>query len=738
MVSVTSKHPQIAVDSPADVRAWLSAIESTRADADIDLIRRASELSQRAHAGQTRVSGEAYVLHSLAVANILAELNLDAETISAAMLHDVVEDTDITLEDIRQQFGDGVARLVDGVTKMDIISVVRSSDDPKQQQEHLQAENLRKMLLAMAEDVRVVLIKLADRLHNMRTLNALRPDKQRRIARETMDIFAPLANRLGIWQVKWELEDLAFRYLNPTAYKQIAADLAERRLVREAYIERFMTRLQAELDKANVKAEVHGRAKHIYGIWKKMQRKGQEFHQIYDVRAVRIFVETIPECYAALGIVHTLWNYLPGEFDDYIATPKENNYRSIHTAVIGPEGKTVEVQIRTWDMHQESEYGVAAHWRYKESAKADSDFDNKIAWLRQLLEWKDDVAEAGEFVDQFKSEVFTDRVYVFTPRGNIIDLPAGATPLDFAYQIHTEVGHRCRGAKVNGRMVQLTYQLRTGDQVEILTVKKGGPSRDWMNPHLGYMVSSKARQHVQHWFRQQNLDQNIADGRNVVDRELKRMGFSDVSYEKLAHHFNQKQVDDFLAAVGRGDIKPTRIVNTAQKITAPLQQPPEMQEPVLRKARARTSSTDVKVHGVGDLLTKFARCCKPLPGDDIVGYITQGQGISIHRRDCHNVLHTIAEHPERLVEVNWGGETGTYPVDIEILAYDRQGLLRDITTLLSNEDINVTAVNTLSHRDTHTASMVITVEIPNIDILSKVLARISQLPNVTEVRRRSE
>ena len=468
-----------------------------------------------------------------------------------------------------------------------------------------------------------------------------------------------------------------------------------------------------------------------------MQRKGQEFHQIYDVRAVRIFVDTIPECYAALGIVHTLWNYLPGEFDDYIATPKENNYRSIHTAVIGPEGKTVEVQIRTWDMHQESEYGVAAHWRYKESAKKDSDFDNKIAWLRQLLEWKDDVAEAGEFVDQFKSEVFTDRVYVFTPRGNIIDLPAGTTPLDFAYQIHTEVGHRCRGAKVNGRMVQLTYQLRTGDQVEILTVKKGGPSRDWMNPHLGYMITSKARQHVQHWFRQQNLDQNIADGRNVVDRELKRMGFNDVSYEKLAHHFNQKQVEDFLAAVGRGDIKPTRIVNAAQQMTAPLQLPQET-EPVLRKARARTSSTDVEVHGVGDLLTKFARCCKPLPGDDIVGYITQGQGISIHRRDCHNVLHTIAEHPERLVEVNWGGESGTYPVDIEIQAYDRHGLLRDITTLLSNEDINVTAVNTQSHRDTHTASMVITAEIPNIDTLSKVLARISQLPNVTEVRRRSE
>ncbi len=738
MVSVSSKHPKIAADSPADVRAWLSAIETTRNDTEIQLIRRATALSQSAHEGQTRISGEPYFLHSLAVANILAELNLDAETISAAMLHDVVEDTEISLEDIRQQFGDDVAQLVDGVTKMDIISALRGNDDPKQEKENMQAENLRKMLLAMAEDVRVVLIKLADRLHNMRTLSALRPDKQRRIARETKDIFAPLANRLGIWQVKWELEDLSFRYLNPDAYKQIAAMLAERRVAREHYIEQFVAQLQGELDKVDIKSEVNGRAKHIYGIWKKMQHKQQEFHQIYDVRAVRIFVDTIPDCYAALGIVHTLWNYLPGEFDDYIATPKENNYRSIHTAVLGPEGKTVEVQIRTREMHQESEYGVAAHWRYKENAKSNSDFDEKIAWLRQLLEWKDDVAEAGEFVDQFKSEMFADRVYVFTPKGNIIDLPAGATPLDFAYQIHTEVGHRCRGAKINGRMVQLTYQLRTGDQVEVLTVKKGNPSRDWMNPNLGYMVTNKARQHVQHWFRRQNFEQNVTDGRVIVDRELKRLGFTDVSYEKLAQHLKQKGVDEFLAMVGIGEIKPTKVVNAAQRLTAPLQHT-EVSEPVLHKARAQTTSTDVQVHGLGDLLTKFARCCKPLPGDSIVGYITQGQGVSIHRSDCHNVLHTIAEHPERFIEVDWGaGSDGIYSVDIAIDAYDRQGLLRDITTLLSNADINVTAVKTQSFRDTHTATMVISAEVPNIETLSKVLARIGQLPNVTNVRRKSE
>lgn len=737
MVSVSSKHPKIAADSPADVRAWLASIEATRNESEIILIQRACELSQRAHEGQTRASGEPYFLHTLAVANILAELNLDAESLSAAILHDVVEDTDITLDDVRDQFGDGVAQLVDGVTKMDIISTLRGTD-PSRQKEHLQAENLRKMLLAMAEDVRVVLIKLADRLHNMRTLGALPADKQRRIARETMDIFAPLANRLGIWQVKWELEDLSFRYLNPTSYKQIAEYLAERRVAREHYIERFVANLQDELDQIGVKAEVQGRAKHIYGIWKKMQRKRQAFHQIYDVRAVRIYVETIPDCYAALGVVHTLWNYLPGEFDDYIATPKENNYRSIHTAVVGPEGKTVEVQIRTRDMHQESEYGVAAHWRYKEAAKSDSDFDEKIAWLRQLLEWKDDVAEAGEFVDQFKSAVFADRVYVYTPKGKIVDLPAGATPLDFAYQIHTEVGHRCRGAKVNGRMVQLTYALHTGDQVEVLTVKKGGPSRDWMNPNLGYLATSKARQHVQHWFRRQNFDQNIADGRAIVERELKRMGFTDVRYEKLAQHFNQKNVDEFLALVGIGEIKPTKVVNAAQKLIAPLERTQDL-SPVIRKARAQTTSTDVQVHGVGDLLTKFARCCKPLPGDPIVGYITQGQGVSVHRRDCHNVLRTVAEHPERFVEVDWGREAdGSYSVDIQIQAFERVGLLRDITTLLSNEGINVTAVNTQSDRRSHTALMVITAEVPNIDTLSKVLAQIGQLPNVTEVQRQTQ
>ncbi len=735
MVSTTSRQSQIAADSPAGAGAWLEAIRPARAAGEIALLEQACEVAQQAHAGQTRASGEPYFLHSLAVANILVELNLDVHTLAAAILHDVVEDTDVSLDDIREQFGDEVAQLVDGVTKMDIISTLRG-DDTNPSQERMQAENLRKMLLAMAEDVRVVLIKLADRLHNMRTLGALAPTKQQRIARETMDIFAPLANRLGIWQIKWELEDLAFRYLNPDAYRQIARQLAERRVARDAYIQRFVEQLQHELDNVGIQAEVQGRAKHIYGIWKKMQRKRQAFHQIYDVRAVRIYVDTIPDCYAALGIVHTLWNYLPGEFDDYIATPKENNYRSIHTAVVGPEGKTVEIQIRTWDMHQESEYGVAAHWRYKEGGRSDRDFDEKIAWLRQLLEWKDDVAEAGEFVDQFKSAVFADRVYVFTPQGKIIDLPAGATPIDFAYQIHSEVGHRCRGAKVNGRMVPLTYQLTTGDQVEVLTVKKGGPSRDWLNPHLGYLASSKARQQVQHWFKRQNLEQNIAAGRNIVERELKRLGFNDVSYDKLARQLKRNSVDDLFAQVGMGEIKSTRIVQAAQQLTAPLA-PTVEREPVLSRQSSSTGASDIHVHGVGALLTKFAQCCKPVAGDPIIGYLTQGHGISVHRRDCHNVLHTVAEHPERLVEVDWGDEAeGAYAVDIEIHAFDRHGLLRDITTVLSNENINLLSVNTLSDRKTHTADMRITVEVPDIEILSRALSRLGQLPNVTEVRRR--
>ncbi|HYA36997.1 MAG TPA: bifunctional (p)ppGpp synthetase/guanosine-3',5'-bis(diphosphate) 3'-pyrophosphohydrolase, partial [Candidatus Methylomirabilis sp.] len=482
----TPTHISTLDDAPESVDAerWLASVAAGRPAAEIDLLRRAVATALQAHAGQRRVSGEPYVQHSLAVAQILAGLGLDHETLAAAILHDVVEDTGVALEDLKRDFGARITGLVDGVTKMKVIQEFQSEPSGSRR-ESAQAESLRKMLLAMAEDVRVVFIKLADRLHNMRTLSAMPEEKQIRIARETMDIFAPLANRLGIWQMKWELEDLAFRYLEPASYRQIAEFLAERREDREDYIARFVERLSEELKKAGIVGEVTGRPKHIYSIWRKMQKKGKDFERIFDVRAVRVLVDNIRDCYGALGVVHSLWQHVPGEFDDYIATPKENNYRSIHTAVVGPEGKTVEVQIRTREMHDQSELGVAAHWRYKEGARPDKSYDAKIAWLRSLLEWKDEVAEAADFVDRFKSEVFSERVYVFTPKGNIVDLPAGATPLDFAYHIHTDVGHRCRGAKVNGQMVPLTHQLKTGDRVEVLTVKVGGPSRDWLSPHLG-------------------------------------------------------------------------------------------------------------------------------------------------------------------------------------------------------------------------------------------------------------
>jgi GTP pyrophosphokinase len=736
MVSVTSKHPDINGEGAIDLDGWLASIAPGRTESEIDFIRRACEFANTAHTGQTRVSGEPYLHHSLAAARTLADLRLDQETIAAAILHDVVEDTAVKLEDIEQTFGRRVALLVDGVTKMGVIRGLQGDTDSGKK-EHAHAESLRKMLLAMAEDVGVVLIKLADRLHNMRTLGSLSEEKQRRIARETMDIYAPLANRLGIWQLKWELEDLSFRYLEPLAYKQIAGMLAEKRVDREQYIERFVQLLSDELAKAGVRAEITGRPKHIYGIWRKMKRKEKDFQHIFDVRAVRVHVEEVRDCYAALGVVHTVWQYIPGEFDDYIATPKENNYRSIHTAIIGPEGKTVEVQIRTHEMHRQSELGVAAHWRYKEGAKRDTGFERKIAWLRQLLEWKDEVAEASDFVDQFKSEVFSERVYVFTPKGNIVDLPHGSTPLDFAYHIHTEVGHRCRGAKVNGHIVPLTYVLNTGEQVDVLTVKEGGPSRDWLSPHLGYLHTSKARGRVQQWFKQQNYDSSVSAGRAGLEREFHRLGLTDVNYEKLSQRFALSKVDDFLAAIGRGEIKPAQIMAAVQELVEPRTR--ELKPTTVRTHAPSGGATGVTIQGVGNLMTRMGRCCNPLPGDPVVGFITRGQGITVHRRDCPNALRHHDENDERLIEVSWGNDVDkTYPVDVEILAYERSGLLRDITSVLANAKINVIAVNTLSDAQRHVARMTLTLEIPSIDVLSQVLALIDQIPNVTEVHRRTQ
>ena len=725
----SSKDQLVALD-------WLAAVRDKFTPEGMEVIRRACELAEGAHDGQFRLSGEPYFQHVLAVANILVGVNMDYETVAAALLHDVVEDTEFTLEDLRCEFGDSIANLVDGVTKMVVIRSFKGLDETsrKEKKERAQAESLRKMLLAMVEDVRVVLIKLADRMHNMRTLTHMPLVKQKRIARETLDIYAPLANRLGIWQIKWELEDLSFRYLEPELYKRIARMVDERRIDRERYIHDLIETLQGELGKVGVQAQVTGRPKHIYSIYRKMQRKSIDFHQVYDTRGLRILVDSVPACYATLGVVHSEWRHIPGEFDDYIATPKENNYRSIHTAIFGPAGKVVEVQIRTFDMHRDNELGVAAHWRYKEGADFDAGFERKIAWLRQLLEWKDDVADAGEFVSQFKSDAFEDRIYMFTPKGNVVDLPRGSTPLDFAYHIHTEVGHRCRGAKVNGHIVPLTYQLRTGEQVQVLTVKRGEPSRDWLNADLGYLKTSRARNKVQHWFKHQHFDRNVAAGRSVLEKELHRLSLVDVNLDSAARRLNFTKVEDMLAAVGRNDLKLAQVIRSIQD-----QMPVDSTDEVLatRAPSAKPVSSTVMIQGVGNLLTQLANCCKPVPGDEITGYITRGRGVTIHRKDCSNVLRHLHSTPQRLVEVQWGwDQQSAYPVDVQITAFDRHGLLRDVAAVLANEQVNIIAVNTLSNKKHHRADMTLTMEVNDLGRLSKVLAKLNSLPNVLEVHRK--
>ena len=715
--------------------AWLAALAGKRPAAEREVLARALATARRAHGGQLRLSGEPYLSHVLAVAEILDALNLDYETLAAAMLHDTVEDSAVTLDELEREFGGRIAHLVDGVTKMGRIGRLQDTQAGGARRDHHDAESVRKLLLAMAEDVRVVLIKLADRLHNMRTLRHLPPERQRRIAQETLEIYAPLANRLGIWQIKWELEDLSLRHLDPEAYREIAAQLDERRVDRERFIDRVVRQLTRELQAAGIQAEVSGRPKHIYSIWKKMQRKNLPFDQIFDVRAVRVIVERDADCYAALGIVHSLWHHIPREFDDYIANPKENDYRSLHTAVVGPNGRTLEVQIRSRAMHEHAELGVAAHWRYKEGGRFDSSVEQRVAWLRQLLEWKDEESTAAEFVDRFKSENAPERVYALTPQGRVIDLPQGATPLDFAYHIHTDLGHRCRGAKVNGRIVPLTHELRNGEQVEILTARQGTPSRDWLNTHLGFLKTSRARAKVRHWFRQQDHENNVSAGRATLDRELNRLGIVNLNWEQLAERLRQPSVQAMLAAIGNGDLNAAQVAGAVNDLMGPAA--PETV--IARTPRAGATEPGLRIEGVGNLLTQMARCCRPVPQDPIVGYITRGRGVTIHRRDCPNLLRLAAKERERLLEVDWGGAAGgnVYPVDIEILAYDRAGLLRDITSVLANEKINVIGVNTHTDKKDYAAHMHLTLEIRDIGELSRVLSRIGQLPNVVEVRRRT-
>lgn len=716
-----------------NVETLLEKIHEDLSRSDIDLIRRAYDLAAVAHADQERASGEPYIVHSLAVARRLAELHLDPAAIAAGLLHDVVEDTIVTIEDLCQDFGGEVAKLVDGVTKLEQIDQL--SQMSGRTLEYEEAESLRKMFLAMVDDVRVVLIKLADRLHNMHTLAALPPSRRRKFARETLDIFAPLASRLGIWQIKWELEDLSLRHLEPDKYQEIARLVTERRADREKHIAEIVEILQKTLKEEGIQAEVTGRPKHIYSIYKKMERKGIDFDQIYDVRGVRIIVNEVKNCYATLGAVHSLWSPIPGEFDDFIATPKDNLYQSLHTAVVAPGGKPLEVQIRTHEMHRTAELGIAAHWRYKEQqARRDVAFENKIAWLRSLMDWRQEVADAGEFVDSVKSDVFQDRVYVFSPKGGVFDLPAGSTPIDFAYLVHTEIGHRCRGAKVNGRLVALNYQLQNGDQVEILTTKRGGPSRDWLNPVLNYTKTARARQKIRQWFKRQNRTENIARGREQLEKELKRLGVNhDESYERIAGLFGFGRVDDFLAAIGCGDINAQQI---AAKVLQAEREEHEEELKLPEVAPPPLPTPGIMVKGVGNLLTRLARCCNPLPGDDIIGYVTRGRGVTIHRKDCLNMLRR--EDAERFIEVDWGqGIQQTYPVVIRVIAYDREGLLRDIAGVVADEDISMSAANVVTRKKENMATITATLEITDIAQLSRVLAKIDQLPNVLEAKRQA-
>ncbi len=712
-----------------NLEALLLELKDDFSEEERAFIHKAYEWADAAHVGIIRASGAPYIEHCLQTARTVADLGLDVATIAASLLHDVVEDSSVSCADLEEEFGAEVASLVDGVTKLGQIDELSQTGSAKIAPER--AESLRKMFLAMADDVRVVIIKLADRLHNMRTLWALRPDQQQRIAAETLEIFAPLANRLGIWQIKWQLEDLSLRYLDPVQYRQISALVADGQANRQRYLEGVVHRLERELAEAGIQAEVSGRPKHIYSIYDKMKRKGVGFAQIYDVRAIRIVVDRVQDCYAALGTVHSLWRPIPGEFDDYIATPKDNMYQSLHTAVVTEEGRTLEIQIRTHEMHRRAEYGIAAHWRYKEHTKRDPTFEAKISWLRSLMEWRQEVTDASEFVDAVKSDVFEERVYVFTPKGDIIDLPAGSSPVDFAYHIHTEIGHRCRGAKVDGKLVSLDYQLQNGEQVEILTTKRGGPSRDWLNPSLGYVKTSRARQKIRQWFRHQDRDQNIARGRELLERELKRLAVTDLSYEAIAKQLDYDKVDDFLAAIGFGDVTTQQIAGRVMP-----DESPEIDIPA-KVIPHQPSPTGVRVRGVGNLLTNLAHCCNPVPGDEITGYITRGRGVTVHRRDCANILYLREEHRERVIEVEWedGRVAETYPAVVHVLAYDRDGLLHDISGVVAGENINMSAVSIRTQKRQNVAEMVATLEIHSISQLSRVLTKVEALPNVLEARR---
>ena len=667
---------------------------------------------------------------SLDVALSLSELGSDKTTLIVALLSTTVLIKSANKTELESVFGKKIMSMVKNVCQLHDFQAHDLNDTPDQ------IERLRRMLLSMVEDVRVVLIKLAFRVQRLRQLGQLPVELRYSVAQESLDIFAPIANRLGIGQLKWELEDLSFRYLEPETYQRIVSYLDEKRGERETYIEEVVVKLKEAISDNSVDAEIYGRPKHIYSIWKKMTAKQRDFHELFDVRAVRIVVDSVADCYVVLGLVHGLWRHIEKEFDDYIANPKDNGYQSLHTAVCGPEGKPVEIQIRTHNMDEFAEHGVAAHWRYKEGKKADASLQTTIDSLRRLLDPKQ--TRDDELLDNFHTEMFHDRVYVLTPEGRVIDLPQGATPIDFAYAVHTEVGHRCRGAKVHGRIVQLTYQLKNGEQVEILTTKQSAPVRDWLIPHLGFITTSRARNRIRSWFRKQDRDKNLTDGKSIYEHEIKRQGIRP-DVDKLVRNYKQKSVDDFYVSIGRGDISVTQLSAALheQQLTgrdADIPIKPGVRS--VRSAKKKKSINRINVLGVGNLLTTIANCCRPVPGDEIIGFITRGKGVSIHRMDCSNIINIQEDDRGRLIEVEWGdADIETYPVSLVIQAMDRHGLLSDITSTLADDKVNVIAVNTLSDKKKQTARMAVTVEIRDLEQLTRIMDKVAQLPNVTEVMR---
>ena len=718
----------VPVEHRAAIEHLLEAMRQRFPNAHEDLIVRAYLIAEEAHRGQLRASGEPYITHPLAAARILADYGLDPSTIAAALLHDVVEDTQVTSEDIEAALGPEVARLVAGVTKISAIEARELADS--------EAENLRRMLLAAVDDLRVILIKLADRLHNMQTLSALSEERRRRMAQETLEIYAPLANRLGIWQLKSEFEDLALMQLEPEVYESIRSELAGRRHQHDEYLADVIRQLHERLREAGIEAQITSRTKHYYSIYRKMQRKGVDAHDIYDVLAVRIIVDEVAQCYLALGVVHSMWLPMEGEFDDYIGKRKDNLYQSLHSTVIGPGNRPLEVQIRTKAMDEVAEYGVAAHWMYKENTTSAPEIEEKIAALRRLLKSQyEEAADAESFVEGLKTDVFRDQVYVFTPQGEVMELPAGSTPIDFAYQIHTEVGHRCRGALVNGRMVALDTPLQTGQTVKIITARgDAGPSRDWLNPELGYVASSRARSKIRQWFRRQAQSEAVAEGREVLDRQLRRLGLTKIKHDEVAHLFGYDHLDEFLVAVGRHEIPAesigARLLETEPEEPAPA---PTVPTPPLHEA---TDVSGVSVRGADNLQTRVAACCHPVPGEDVVGYVTRGRGITLHRNDCKNIARLRAKEPDRFIRVRWRQtDERSYPVELRILAYDRPGLVRDISDVIARRGANMASISANMNAGDGSAVVVAVVRIRSYSHLTGLIDKLATVENIIDVRR---